>query len=375
MTSRLLTIALAAILAAPIGLAAQTPVSIPGSEQFTMKSKGGVEYRIDVWLPPGKDSLRGPFPTFYVLDGNAFFASAAEIYRGHTLQGEWPHLMIVGVGYPETSPSIFSLGYTINRTRDYTPTRVVGEGPVAEAAGHAAEFMTFLKDELMPTIESRYRGDPNDRGIGGHSLGGLFTTYALMHEPGLFSKYWLGSPSLWWDNHTAWKWVVPAVKASTQPQGRAFLTVGGEEGFMVTDMKGLADTLRRRFPKLQSASRVYTGESHVTVISGAVSNALRYLYSDYGTPKIAFTPALAASYVGKWSAAGTSIDLRRKGAGLDLTLELSGQKITSTVEAITRDRLFVPTLGSVITAERDGAGKIVHLRLNLLGATTFERAK
>jgi uncharacterized protein len=341
-----------------------------------MKSKAGVEYRIDVWLPPGRDSLPGPFPTFYLLDGNALFATAAESYRGHALQGEWPHLMVVGVGYPESSPSIFSPTYTINRTRDYTPTKVQGEGPVAAAAGHAAEFLAFLEDELMPVIESRYRGDPKDRGIGGHSLGGLFTTFALLHEPGLFSKYWLGSPSLWWDNHTAWKWVPPATKASTQPQGRAFLTVGGLEGFMVTDMKRLADTLRRRFPTLQSDSRVYDGESHVTVMSLAVSNALRYLYSDYGTPKIAMTPALAASYAGRWrSSNGQAIELRARGARLDLSLQLSGQTITSTVEAESRDRLFLPTFGSIITAERDGAGKVVRLRFNVLGPATYERVK
>ena len=145
---------------------------------------------------------------------------------------------------------------------------------------------------------------------------------------------------------------------------------------MVTDMKRMADSLRRRFPKLQSASRVYDGESHVTVMSGAVSNALRYLYSDYGTPKVALTRAIVASYAGRWRAAsGQVIELRANGTRLDFIMALGANTITSTIEAESPDRLFAPTLGAVILAERNGAGRIERLRMNFGGNTTFDRVK
>jgi hypothetical protein len=141
-------------------------------------------------------------------------------------------------------------------------------------------------------------------------------------------------------------------------------------------MRRMADSLRRRFPTLQSSARVYEGESHVTVMSGALSNALKYLYSDYGTPKLLMTPALAASYAGQWrTATGQAIVLRANGARLDLSMQLAGNTVASPLEALTRDTLFASALATRITAERNEAGRIVRLRWTLLGPAVFERVK
>ena len=57
-----------------------------------------------------------------------------------------------------------------------------------------ARYLAALEAEVLPFVESRYRTAPS-RLLAGHSLGGLFTTYALVNRPDLFNGYIALSPS------------------------------------------------------------------------------------------------------------------------------------------------------------------------------------
>src|ERR1700730_10304897 len=82
------------------------------------------------------------------------------------------------------------------RVRDFTPTKT------SEAAnsGGAAAFLDFLEYELIPFVDRTYRTIPSDRGLLGHSHGGLFAIYALEQQPALFQRIVAASPALSWDN-------------------------------------------------------------------------------------------------------------------------------------------------------------------------------
>ena len=56
------------------------------------------------------------------------------------------------------------------------------------SGGGIAHFIQFMKNELIPYIETHYRTDPY-RIFSGHSLGGLCVLYAFIHEPELFNAY------------------------------------------------------------------------------------------------------------------------------------------------------------------------------------------
>jgi predicted alpha/beta superfamily hydrolase len=56
-------------------------------------------------------------------------------------------------------------------------------------------MVSVLRDEIIPLVERSYR-ITDDRGIMGHSLGGLFAAYALFEAPDLFRRYGILSPSL-----------------------------------------------------------------------------------------------------------------------------------------------------------------------------------
>lgn len=65
----------------------------------------------------------------------------------------------------------------------------------------AKNFLNFIKKELMPYIEQHYPADPDDRGLYGYSLGGLFATWVLKEDPFLFKRIGIGSPSLKRDDY------------------------------------------------------------------------------------------------------------------------------------------------------------------------------
>ena len=353
-------------IASPLG--AQSPVATSGTEQFTLTSRGnGVEYRIDVWLPAGLDTMTVRPPIFVVTDGNLAFHTAHETNAMLGISGEASPLIIVGVSYPEKDGRGYTPSYAASRTRDYTPTNIASW----PGGGGSAAFVAFLRDELVPFVEGRYRADSTRRGLGGHSLGGLFATYVLLQHPGIFSRYWVGSPSLWWDAPLAFTWVAAAKKMSTAPHGRVYLTVGGDESaVMVPPLRRMAAELKRAFPALRVGSQVFPDESHGSVVGPAISRAMRYLYGDFGRATIPYSPASRTEFTGDWTAAGLTVRFRPSPTGMRMSFIYSGNEIVDELFAASRDTLFTrKTATTQWVAVRDGKGKVTALRGTLLGAT------
>lgn len=347
-------------------LPAQPHVQLPLTEQFTMRSStNGVEYRIDVSLPQGLDTMRVRPSVFYLTDGNPFFPVAREVWNVLSLGGGTPPLIIVGVSYPESDGPGFTPGYVVHRTRDYTPTDI---GEMAGGGG-AARYLAFLKDELIPLVERRYRADSTQRGLGGHSLGGLFATYALAHEPGLFRRYWIGSPSLWWDKQVAFSWLPSLQQRAAAVTGRAFVTVGAlETEVMVPPAQRLAQALTRGFPRLRTGSQVFPDETHASVIGGALTRAFRFLYTAYGQSTIAYAPAVHGSFAGTWVTADRrELTIRPRPGGLQLVMSDAGNVLRANLLASARDSLFTRELPIVLAATRDAQGRVQRLSTSMGG--------
>jgi predicted alpha/beta superfamily hydrolase len=371
LTSRVAAPLLALVVAAPLW--AQRPVTIPNSERYVVQgTQNRVDYQIDVALPSGYAASEKRYPVFYVLDANLAFATLVDTYRLFRIEGTVPELILVGIGYPEEDPAVYTPAYAASRSRDYTPTHVESAIP---SSGHAREFLAFIKEQLIPMIDGRYRTDPSDRALGGHSLGGLFTTYVLLTDPTLFRRYWIGSPSLWWDNQVSFTYLPAALQRPEQPEGRAFLTVGGlETAVMVPPMERMAARLKASFPKLEVGSMVYPDETHMSVVNGAVSRALRFLY---GKSSVPITLADARAYVGRWKAAsGEEMTIALQGSRPMITMAVSGSTVTVELFAEARDHLFAKSFGLELVAERDQVGKVIRFARTFLNAeAVFERVR
>ena len=133
----------------------------------------------------------------YLGDAAYNFGTAVDIVRALAPCADIPPVLVVAVGYRAAT-----LGSNEPlRFRDFTPSVDSSwPTPVPYAFGGAAHFVAFLRDELKPWVNQRYHVDPDNSSLFGFSLGGLFATYVLFDDPGMFGGYGIGSPSLYWDN-------------------------------------------------------------------------------------------------------------------------------------------------------------------------------
>ncbi|WP_034059167.1 alpha/beta hydrolase-fold protein [Lacinutrix jangbogonensis] len=133
------------------------------------------------------------YPVAYIIDGEVFMpalSNVLEYYSG----GFMPEMVLVGISNSE------------NRTRDLTISKVTSRQgmPFNQENGEADNFLKFISEELIPYVERNYPVT-RYRTLIGHSYGGLFAIYSLIHEPQLFANYLSIDPSLDWDNQTLLK--------------------------------------------------------------------------------------------------------------------------------------------------------------------------
>jgi predicted alpha/beta superfamily hydrolase len=238
----------------------------------------------------------------YVTDGNGLFASAVDIVRLLQLSAFVPPMLVVGIGY-----RMGGIAETVAvRTRDFTPTadpNFTRIFPEQTMMGGAPQFLAFIRQELRPWVEARYRVDGADCVYFGHSMGGLFGTYVLLTEPTTFRRYAIGSPSLWWHDDMMFGYESRYAEAHSDLGAKAFFSAGAFEDHngrqreverlpprerekaslryldMVADTERMVASLRRHnYPHLRIASAVVPDEFHTTMPPIALSRALRFLY-------------------------------------------------------------------------------------------------
>ena len=192
-----------------------------------------------VSLPASYDRLpRQRYPVLVLLDGPEQLAHTESLVRFLARGEQIPEMIIVAVANTQ-------------RSRDLTPPLPPGSkgrGPLAGDApvGGADAFLAFLSDELLPTLDQRYR-TAAWRGLLGHSFGGLFGVHALTEKPELFRAYLLASPSLWWgDGVTRARALGAWPRLQRLPGDRLlYLTSGQQEKTIDDSLNAFAADLQR----------------------------------------------------------------------------------------------------------------------------------
>lgn len=142
---------------------------------------------IEIVLPEGySDTAATKYDVIYITDGEWNTQIVGNIERFLEIQFIPANIMV-------SLPNTMLQGQNM-RGRDLTPTRADGD----PQSGGAANYIAFIKTELMPYINKKYRTTGMNTYHGG-SYGGLFGMYMLMKEPRLFQSYLLADPSFWWD--------------------------------------------------------------------------------------------------------------------------------------------------------------------------------
>ena len=257
--------------------------SQPSSIQFKTTSKYVQEatYVIDIILPEGYDSSY-QYPVAYCVDywlGSKFVPGM--LYCLNFSQAIDP-VIIVGIG----NEGSFN-DWMMERTRDLTPFHIP-ENDVSDShitgtsgvTGGAGNFLIFIKNELIPQVESRYSVDTLNRGFFGYSYGGLFGVYALINEPHLFQKYYLGSPSVQNNDFALLDSLNNMSPAELKDIRSIYISVGEKEsGNMLKGFADLRDCLKEKnIPSLDMHTQLILDEGHRSAALPAYYMAFKYLY-------------------------------------------------------------------------------------------------
>jgi predicted alpha/beta superfamily hydrolase len=153
---------------------------LPGiaGDYFKLPSAAvGRDFHIFVSLPQSYEAnSEQRYPVVYVLDGDSLFPIIAPTHLFLTIDYDLPEAVIVGIAYGSFDPSVNRRGY------DFTLPAPNAE----QARGGAPAFHAFLKDELSPLVERRYRVDSRRRVLFGQSRGGGMVLYSAFTDPDLF---------------------------------------------------------------------------------------------------------------------------------------------------------------------------------------------
>src|SRR5580704_11745335 len=235
---------------------AQTPesaVSLADTQQRTLTSaKIGQQYELLVSLPADYAKSGESYPALYVLDG-WHFPLMAFIQENNVYSKRMRPVIIANVSHGATD-------YMALRARDFTPTRT----PQETNSGGAPAFLDFLEHELIPFVDRTWRTVPTDRGLLGHSYGGLFAIYALEQRPALFQRIVASSPSLEWDGRLLLTVARDRLRRLSAPV-RLDLSVG-DDGDNTDSTTAFAKILDELKPAgLDYRFTVYRGENHNSV--------------------------------------------------------------------------------------------------------------
>ncbi|HRF08564.1 MAG TPA: alpha/beta hydrolase-fold protein [Xanthobacteraceae bacterium] len=229
--------------------AAPQATVLPDTEQRTIVSKAGHEYRIFI-IKPKKPAPESGYPVLYALDGNSVVALLSNLNRGHLGRDDQSGFvpgLVVAVGYPTEQ-----MLDVRRRALDYTAAQATPDSGTylkPEQTGGADAFLSFLEEELKPAIEREFRVDKQRQALFGHSFGGLFTLHTLFTKPDAFQTYIAASPSIWWADRAISKTRDAFIRSRPDLAGkRILLLVGGLEQELApyqVKAKDAAETERR----------------------------------------------------------------------------------------------------------------------------------
>jgi predicted alpha/beta superfamily hydrolase len=262
---------LAAILVLAVGASKDDDDAKPLviGDTFGIESKAlGEKRRINVYLPPGYvESPELRLPVLYMPDGGLAedFLHIAGLVQVTVGNGTMRPFALVGIESTE-------------RRRDLTgPTRSEEDKKVAKVVGKSAAFRAFLRDELMPRINRRYR-TTKETAIVGESFAGLFVVETFLTEPRLFDTYVAIDPSLWWDEQELVKGAADRLRSWPGLAKTLYLAQSSEE-----KVEGVAKRLAGVFrahapPEVRWHFKSWPDEKHATVFHPAALTAFRTVF-------------------------------------------------------------------------------------------------
>lgn len=259
---------LAALLSAPSAFAQPTGTDIVIGKTITLPSKVfNADLPISIHLPAGYDATEAKYPVLYDLNSFAYFTYSVGTVEFFSRNIEIPEMIIVGLPGLED-------GYVP------TPYEKRGAEPLT-----ADLSLKFFSEELIPFVNANYR-TAGFNILSGHSVGGLFTMYALFTRPDLFSAGIASSP--WFQtNDQYWlKNIDKMFQAESLADRYIFMTVGKKElDLTISTYTELEKWMKTKDLKgLTWKSEWLEDVDHSSMVGLSLYNGLRFIFNGWKIP-------------------------------------------------------------------------------------------
>lgn len=227
----------------------------------------GETRRIIVSTPPGYDRGEERYDVIFLLDGPGHFLHTTGIVHFLAANQKMPPMIVVGIA-------------NTDRTRDLTPETDV-DSERFPGGGGADKFAECLEQEIIPFVAENYRTS-GKRMLIGHSFGGLFAFYALIHHPDLFDSYIAISPSLWWNDQALVAEFTEKVQHANKLEKTIYITTGNEGGPMRSTVHRVIAVLEEKtLEGFRWKTAIMPDETHGTIPHRSTYDGLEFIFAKW----------------------------------------------------------------------------------------------
>lgn len=258
--------------------AAEEPAAALGLRTSVQSKVLGEERPLLVSLPESyASSPAARYPVLYVLDGESHFLHISSLVEFLSRRGRLPEMIVVAV--PNTKDRDHDLTPTPSKTERVPTGQLLTE--VMPTAGGADTFLRFFNEELIPTVDARYRTQPY-RVLMGHSFGGLFAMHTLVNRPESFNAYVAISPSLQWNSGELARQAPEAFSRLTAPGRVLYLDEDATETPNIQRLRTLTQAMKKRkLPALTWHYDEVADEDHSTLPHIGAYAGLKFVFSGW----------------------------------------------------------------------------------------------
>ena len=230
-------------------------------------------YELYVKLPSNYDAGDKHYPVVYYTDAywHIEILSALSEFL-------FEDVILIGIAWQTNSDPqlVEEVGPYVSRFSDYSYAPSINEEHQHKYRfGQAAQHLAFIRKDVIPFVDTRYRTDPSKRSYFGYSLGGAFGAYTVMSQPDTFHYYVLGSPSVWQDI-TQYTTPKPEGIAS---RAKVFISHGSTENKLQTKVEAFIQILEKQLVAPESVHYQVMNGDHTTAFPETAVEAVKWLSS------------------------------------------------------------------------------------------------
>jgi len=235
-----------------------TDIVIGRAEHVSSKVLGR-EVELSIFLPASYKDEKRSYPVLYIVQSDFLLGSGIASWLNLTNQA--PELIVISL---ETY-----------RSGDFTPVPIEGK----PGTGGADDLLRFFKEELFPSVDSRYRVAPYRIFYSG-SWGGAFGVYAMLARPDVFNACVTASP--WIDFEGSSNYIEQNAASLLQEhsyEGRFLYMAAENDASLLPVLERLKGILEAGSPRgLNWEYHPFPDEDHSSIPVKTLFAGLRSLY-------------------------------------------------------------------------------------------------